>query len=157
MICVCITSSQDIESFLGLRGLATATYMCWYRCTSTNSWLHLFPLMLSFNLLTGFCRGLSYWSWSMLANSVKEVLSQKRYLEEQQWEYLKDSSLEKTRSTVVFMTCQYFDYSFDRHARTFVVCRMHECLIPHGEHLTSGCLHWYQRINEEVGLCAVAA
>ena len=86
-----------------------------------------------------------------------KVLPKKRYPEEEQWEYLEEGSLKKSRSACVCMTCQHFNYCCDKHCHTLLTYHVRQRLIPHGEHLTSRCPLWMPRREKEIGWCPEAA
>nr|WP_269614455.1 galactose oxidase [Prochlorococcus marinus] len=87
----------------------------------------------------------------------KKVLPQKRYNPAEEWDYLEEDTLKHTRSASVCMTCQHFNYCCDRHCRTILTCHLHQRLIPHGDHLTSKCQCWMQRLERKIGWCPEAA
>ena len=65
-------------------------------------------------------------------------------------------SAQKSHSACVCITCQHFNYCFDKHCRTHLTCHIQERLIPHGAQLTSRCPLWQQRREKEIGWCPVA-
>ena len=103
------------------------------------------------------CSGRTYWTRPMPAYPTQKVLPKKRYPEEEQWEYLEEGSLKKSRSACVCMTCQHFNYCCDKHCHTLLTCHIRQRLIPHGEHLTSRCPLWMPRREKEIGWCTEAA
>ncbi len=62
-----------------------------------------------------------------------------------------------TRSACDCMTFQYFKYCCDRYYRSILICLLHQCLIPHGDHLTSMWQIWIQRLERKVGWSYEAA
>ncbi|WP_269609283.1 galactose oxidase [Prochlorococcus marinus] len=93
----------------------------------------------------------------MSSYRTQKVLPQKRYNPAEEWDYLEEDTLKHTRSASVCMTCQHFNYCCDRHCRTILTCHLHQRLIPHGDHLTSKCLCWMQRLERKIGWCPEAA
>ncbi|WP_269622662.1 galactose oxidase [Prochlorococcus marinus] len=83
----------------------------------------------------------------MFQSSTNKISPQKRYPEEDAWEYIEERKLKRSYSSCVCMTCNYFDYSCDRHCRTLLICRIQERLIPHGDHLISRCPLWNKPIQ----------
>ena len=99
----------------------------------------------------------TYWIKAMSSYRTQKVLPQKRYNPAEEWDYLEEDTLKHTRSASVCMTCQHFNYCCDRHCRTILTCHLHQRLIPHGEHLTSKCQCWMQRLERKIGWCPEAA
>ena len=99
----------------------------------------------------------TYWIKAMSSYRTQKVLPQKRYNSEEEWDYLEEDTLKHTRSASVCMTCQHFNYCCDRHCRTILTCHLHQRLIPHGDHLTSKCQCWMQRLERKIGWCPEAA
>ena len=93
----------------------------------------------------------------MSSYRTQKVLPQKRYNPAEEWDYLEEDTLKHTRSASVCMTCQHFNYCCDRHCRTILTCHLHQRLIPHGDHLTSKCQCWMQRLERKIGWCPEAA
>ncbi len=103
------------------------------------------------------CSSRSYRDRPMSTYPTPKVLLQKKYPEEEQWEYLEKGALQRSRSTFVCITCQYFDFSCDKYCRTLIVCRLHQCLIPHADHLTSRCFFWQKLAESGIGACQEVA
>ena len=99
----------------------------------------------------------TYWIKAMSSYRTQKVLPQKRYNPAEEWDYLEEDTLKHTRSASVCMTCQHFNYCFDRHSRTILTYHLHQRLIPHGDHLTSKYLCWRQRLERKIGWCPEAA
>ena len=66
-------------------------------------------------------------------------------------------ALRKSRSEKVCMTCQHFGYAVDSHCHTLLTCRLHQCLVPQGDHLTKKCRNWMLRRELQVGWCPEVA
>ena len=103
------------------------------------------------------CSGRTYRNWSMPPYPAQKILPKKRYPEEEEWEYLEEGFLKKSRSACICMTCQHFNYCCDRHCHTLLTCHVRQRLILHGEHLTSRCPLWMPRREKEIGWCPEAA
>ena len=93
----------------------------------------------------------------MSSYRTQKVSLQKRSNEADEWDYLEEDTLKHARSASVCMTCQYFNYCCDRDCRTILTCHLHQRLIPHGDHLTSKCRCWMQRLERKIGWCPEAA
>jgi hypothetical protein len=61
--------------------------------------------------------------------------SRKEAIEE--WPYLDEVTLLKTRSRKVCMTCHWFRHHAGVNCIPVLTCQLHQGLIAHGEHLTS--------------------
>ena len=85
--------------------------------------------------------------------ALKKLYTQMRYNPAEEWEHPEEDTLKHTRSASVFMTCQHFNCCCDRHCRTILTCHLHQRLIPHGDHLTSKCRSWMQRLERKIGWC----
>ena len=59
----------------------------------------------------------------------------------EEWHYLDEAVLLKTRSRQVCMTCQ-FRHHAGVNCIPVLTCQLHQGLIAHGEHLASRCQGW---------------
>ena len=99
----------------------------------------------------------TYWIKAMSKNRTQKALTKKRYNPAEEWVYLEEDTLKQTCSASVCMTCQYFNYCCDRNCKTILTCHLHQRIIPHGDHLTSKCRFWMQRLEKKIGWCPEAA
>ena len=60
----------------------------------------------------------------------------------EEWPYLDEETLLKTRSCKVCMTCHWFRHHAGVNCIPVLTCQLHQGLIAHGEHLTSRCQGW---------------
>jgi hypothetical protein len=60
----------------------------------------------------------------------------------EEWPYLDESTLLKTRSRKVCMTCHWFRHHAGVNCIPVLTCQLHQGLIAQGEHLTSSCKSW---------------
>jgi hypothetical protein len=60
----------------------------------------------------------------------------------EEWPYLDEAVLLKTRSRKVCMTCHWFRHHAGVNCIPVLTCQLHQGLIAHGEHLTSRCKGW---------------
>ena len=60
----------------------------------------------------------------------------------EEWPYLDEGTLLKTRSHKVCMTCHWFRHHAGVNCIPMLTCQLHQGLIAHGEHLTSRCQGW---------------
>ena len=81
----------------------------------------------------------------------QENFSDKIFYQEEKWEFFEEDIFKKTRTTRVCMTCQHFIYRQDVNYITFPSCYIQHRLMPHGDHLTSHCNLWIQRLEKEIG------
>ena len=58
------------------------------------------------------------------------------------WPYLDQAVLRRTRSPKVCMTCHWFRHHAGGNCIPVLTCRLHHGLIAHGDHLTSRCQGW---------------
>jgi len=75
----------------------------------------------------------------------------------EEWHYLDEDVLLKTRSSRVCMNCGHFRYEVGRHCVTLLTCPIHQGLIPQGEHLTKRCSQWVARQEVRQGWCPEVA
>ena len=75
----------------------------------------------------------------------------------EEWDYFTDLELMKSRGSSICMTCEHFTYTCDKSCVILLTCPLHQPLIPHGDHLTSKCLCWMQRLERKIGWCPEAA
>ena len=66
-------------------------------------------------------------------------LQPSRKEEIEDWPYLDEGTLVKTRSRQVCMTCHWFRHHAGVNCIPVLTCQLHQGLIAHGEHLTSRC------------------
>ena len=69
----------------------------------------------------------------------------------EEWPYLDDSTLLKTRSSKVCMTCHWFRHHAGVNCIPVLTYQLHQGLIAHGEHLTSCCQGWTDDLVREQG------
>ena len=98
-----------------------------------------------------FFRSRPYWNRPMSPYRTQKVVPAKRYAPEEEWEYIEENRLKKTRSASVCITCQHFNHCCDRHCRTLLTCHIQQRIIPHGDHLTSRCPLWMPIRKKEIG------
>jgi hypothetical protein len=60
----------------------------------------------------------------------------------EEWPYLDEAVLLKTRSSKVCMTCHWFRHHAGVNCIPVLTCQLHHGLIAHGEHLTLRCQGW---------------
>ena len=60
----------------------------------------------------------------------------------EEWSYLDEGTIQKTRSRKVCVTCHWFRYHAGVNCIPVLTCPLHQGLIAHGEHLTSRCPGW---------------
>nr|WP_259735896.1 galactose oxidase [Synechococcus sp. CS-1329] len=63
----------------------------------------------------------------------------------EEWPYLDEGTMQKTRSCKVCMTCHWFRHHAGVNCIPMLTCQLHQGLIAHGEHLTSRCQGWPER------------
>ena len=86
----------------------------------------------------------------MSTYQTKKNQLKKRYSEKENWDFIEEGLLNKTRSACVCITCQHFEHYCDKNYRTMLTCQVQQRLIPHGGHLTSRCPLWMKRIGEKI-------
>ena len=118
---------------------------------------NLFPLCRFSCIWLEFSGSRTHWIKAMSPNRTQKVLPQKRNIPAEEWEHLEEDTLKQACSASVCMTCQHFNYYCDRNCRTILTCHLHQRLIPHGDHLTSKCRFWMQRLERKIGWCPEAA
>ena len=69
----------------------------------------------------------------------------------EEWPYLDESTLLKTRSRKVCMTCHWFRHHAGVNCIPVLTCQLHQGLIAHGEHLTSRCQGWTDDMVRQQG------
>ena len=57
----------------------------------------------------------------------------------EEWSYLDEGTLLRTRSRKVCMTCHWFRHHAGVNCIPVLTCQLHQGLIAHGEHLVSRC------------------
>ena len=72
----------------------------------------------------------------------------------EEWPYLDEAVLLKTRSRKVCMTCHWFRHHAGVNCIPVLTCQLHQGLIAHGEHLTSRCQGLDRRHDPAAGLGA---
>ena len=68
-----------------------------------------------------------------------------------EWPYLEDDVLRKSRSRKVCMTCHWFRHHAGVGCVPVLTCQLHQGLIAHGEHLTSRCQGWTDDLVRQRG------
>lgn len=71
-----------------------------------------------------------------------EALAARLDLPVEEWPYLDEGTLLRTRSSRVCMTCHWFRHHAGVHCIPLLTCQLHQGLIAHGEHLSSRCQGW---------------
>ena len=69
----------------------------------------------------------------------------------EEWPYLDDSTLLKTRNRKVCMTCHWFRHHAGVQCIPVLTCQLHQALIAQGEHLTSRCQGWTDDLARQNG------
>ena len=69
----------------------------------------------------------------------------------EEWPYLDEGTLLKTRSRKVCMTCNWFRHHAGMNCIPVPTCQLHQGLIAHGEHLTSRCQSWTDDMARQAG------
>jgi hypothetical protein len=69
----------------------------------------------------------------------------------EEWSYLDESTLQKTRSRKVCMTCHWFRHHAGVNCIPLLTCQLHQGLIAHGEHLTHRCQGWTDDMVRQQG------
>jgi hypothetical protein len=77
-------------------------------------------------------------------------LQSSRKEEIEDWPYLDEGTLLKTRSRKVCMTCHWFRHHAGVTCIPVLTCQLHQGLIAHGEHLTSRCQGWTDDMTRHV-------
>jgi hypothetical protein len=67
------------------------------------------------------------------------------------WPYLDEAALLRTRSRRVCMTCHWFRHHAGVNGIPLLTCQLHQGLIAHGEHLTSRCQGWTDHLVRQKG------
>ena len=75
----------------------------------------------------------------------------------EEWEYLTDLELMKSRGSSVCLMCEHFTYTFDKSCVTLLTCPRNKRLIPKGEHLGKRCRNWQKKRVVPIGLCPEVA
>ena len=60
----------------------------------------------------------------------------------QEWAYFDYHDKLKSKLTKTCITCAHFRYSTTDQCVTILTCLFHQKLIPQGDHLIKGCIHW---------------
>jgi hypothetical protein len=71
----------------------------------------------------------------------------------EEWPYLDEDVLLKTRSRKVCMTCHFFRHHAGVNCIPVLTCQLHQGLIAHGEHLTRRCQGWTDEMTRQRGWC----
>ena len=69
----------------------------------------------------------------------------------EEWPYLYESALLKSRSRKVCMTCHWFRHHAGANCIPLLTCQLHEGLISHGDHLAHRCPRWNQVLEVQRG------
>ncbi len=67
------------------------------------------------------------------------------------WPYLDEAVLLRTRSRKVCMTCHWFRHHAGVNCIPVLTCQLHQGLIAHGEHLVSRCQGWTDDMARQKG------
>jgi hypothetical protein len=74
----------------------------------------------------------------------------------EEWPYLDEGTLLRTRSRKVCMTCYWFRHHAGVNCIPVLTCELHQGLIAHGEHLVSCCQGWTDDMTRQLGWPAAA-
>jgi hypothetical protein len=69
----------------------------------------------------------------------------------EEWPYLDQAVLLRSRSGQVCMTCHWFRHHAGVSCIPVLVCQLHQGLVAHGEHLTSRCQGWTDTMVRQKG------
>jgi hypothetical protein len=69
----------------------------------------------------------------------------------EEWPYLDEAVLLKTRSRKVCMACHWFRHHAGVNCIPVLTCQLHQGLIAHGEHLSSRCQGWTDDLVRQQG------
>jgi len=69
----------------------------------------------------------------------------------EEWPYLDEVVLLKTRSRKVCMTCHWFRHHAGVNCIPLLACQLHQGLLAHGELLTRRCQGWSQALEVTLG------
>jgi hypothetical protein len=69
----------------------------------------------------------------------------------EEWPYLDEAVLLKTRSRKVCMTCHWFRHHAGVNGIPVLTCHLRQGLIAHGEHLTHRCSSWSEDLHRHRG------
>ena len=75
----------------------------------------------------------------------------------EEWPFLDQEVLVQARSHKVCMTCHWFEHHAGVNCIPLLTCQLHQGLIVHGEHLTSGCQGWTDDMARQAGRAPVVA
>jgi hypothetical protein len=69
----------------------------------------------------------------------------------EEWSYLDERALQKSRSRKVCMTCHWFRHHAGVNCIPVLTCQLNQGLIAHGEHLASRCQGWTDDMTRSQG------
>jgi hypothetical protein len=75
----------------------------------------------------------------------------------EEWPYLDEEVLRRSRSRKVCMTCHWFRHHAGASGIPVLTCQRHQGLIAHGEHLTRRCPGWTEDLARQRGWCPEVA
>lgn len=75
----------------------------------------------------------------------------------EEWPYLDEKVLLRTRSRKVCMTCHWLRHHAGVNCIPVLTCQLHQGLIAHGEHLTRCCQVWTEDQIRQRGWCPEVA
>ncbi len=79
------------------------------------------------------------------------LLRSSRTDEIEDWPYLDEAVLLRTRSRKVCMTCHWFRHHAGVNCIPVLTCQLHQGLIAHGEHLPNRCQGWTDDMTRQKG------
>jgi hypothetical protein len=95
--------------------------------------------------------GVRIWSGSLAPLSRPAALAARLETPVEEWPYLDEGTLVKTRSRKVCMTCHWFRHHAGVNCIPLLTCQLHQGLIAHGEHLSSRCQGWTDDMTRQQG------
>lgn len=75
----------------------------------------------------------------------------------EEWPYLDQEVLQRSRSRKVCMTCHWFRRHAGGNCIPQLTCQLHQGLLAHGEHLTHRCQGWTDDLTRQQGWCPEVA
>jgi hypothetical protein len=75
----------------------------------------------------------------------------------EEWPYLDQEVLQRTRSRKVCMTCHWFRHHAGVNGIPVLTCQLPQGLLAHGEHLTRRCQGWTDDMTRQRGWCPEVA
>jgi hypothetical protein len=91
--------------------------------------------------------------WCMGVRLRRSALDGSGSLEQpiEEWPYLDQEVLVRSRSRKVCMTCHWFRHHAGPNCIPLLTCQLHQGLIAQGEHLTSRCQGWTEDMTRQRG------